>query len=94
MHESALKVVGHFACWSHCARGRVYRGMFVLPMDHLKIGRCDARCSLFTSTLQTATTSIVGVRLHFKQFVQCSSAVRCGAAVRSFVRVRRVGLLR
>ena len=22
MHESTLKVVGHFACWSHCARAR------------------------------------------------------------------------
>ena len=21
MHESTLKVVGHFACWSHCGRG-------------------------------------------------------------------------
>ena len=23
MHESTLKVVGHFACWFHCARGQV-----------------------------------------------------------------------
>ena len=26
MHESTLKVVGHFACWSHCARARAPGG--------------------------------------------------------------------
>ena len=26
MHESTLKVVGHFACWSHCARAGAASG--------------------------------------------------------------------